>query len=124
MQLPLGQRKLTRAPSPSASRNCFHTEQVQKLLLLSKTEVSVLRFKSRHKKLDYPETSWQMSKVWVELITLENALSVSRGPGLLLRQSVMPKSPSLNYSVPSEYRDRAGHCSPGNILRPAQNTSN
>lgn len=34
-------------------------------------------------------------------MTLENALSVSRGPGLLLGQSVLPKSPSFNYSVPS-----------------------
>lgn len=42
-----------------------------------------------------------MPEVWVELITLENTLSVSRGPGLLPGQSVLPKSPLFNYSVPS-----------------------
>lgn len=41
-----------------------------------------------------------MSKVWVGLIIVENALSVSRGPGLLLGQPVL-SSPSLSYSVPS-----------------------
>lgn len=39
-----------------------------------------------------------MSKVWVELATLQNVLSVSRSVGLPVGQSALPKSPALKDS--------------------------
>lgn len=44
-----------------------------------------------------------MSKAWVQVITLQNVLSVSRSAGLPVGQAMLPKNPALKDSTPQSW---------------------